>query len=126
MRSISIVLVVLQFLATYGYRLSSRSRPLQPLAMQQRSSLTPTEGRGLRAILAAALLAGWSILGASDVMAVDRQYKLPPIDRRDPDRCVLLSSSMGQANAARDKLYDLRECDLHGKDGSGKDLSGKL
>ena len=33
---------------------------------------------------------------------------------------------MGQANAARDKLYDLRECKLSGKDGSGLDLSGVI
>ena len=33
---------------------------------------------------------------------------------------------MGQANAARDKLYDLRMCDLSGKDASGFDLSGVI
>lgn len=27
-------------------------------------------------------------------------------------RCMFKSSAMGQANAARDKLYDLRECDM--------------
>ena len=31
---------------------------------------------------------------------------------------------MGQANAARDKLYDLRECDLRGQSAAGKDISG--
>ena len=41
--------------------------------------------------------------------AIDVQYKLPPIDLSDKNRCVLVSSSMGQANAARDKLYDLRK-----------------
>jgi uncharacterized protein YjbI with pentapeptide repeats len=33
---------------------------------------------------------------------------------------------MGQANAARDKLYDLRECSLTGADASGFDLSGVI
>ena len=33
---------------------------------------------------------------------------------------------MGQANAARDKLYDLRQCDLSGADASGFDLSGVI
>jgi len=47
--------------------------------------------------------------------ALEQQYKLPPIDRSDKFRCELKSSSMGQANAARDKLYDLRECDLKGQ-----------
>jgi len=33
---------------------------------------------------------------------------------------------MGQANAARDKLYDLRECDLSGARGNEYDLSGVI
>ena len=33
---------------------------------------------------------------------------------------------MGQANAARDKLYDLRECNLAGQDATGFDLSGVI
>ena len=53
-------------------------------------------------------------------------YKLPPIDRKDTARCQLKSSAMGQANAARDKLYDLRECDLTKEDGAGKDISGVI
>ena len=63
---------------------------------------------------------------ASPVLAIEQQYKLPPIDYKDPNRCVLTSSSMGQANAARDKLYDLRECDLRGQSGAGKDMSGMI
>jgi uncharacterized protein YjbI with pentapeptide repeats len=34
------------------------------------------------------------------------------------------SSAMGQANAARDKLYDLRECPMSGKDATGADIAG--
>lgn len=33
---------------------------------------------------------------------------------------------MGQANAARDSLYDLRECKMNGKSASTFDLSGAL
>lgn len=60
------------------------------------------------------------------VYADQQVYKLPPIDRKDNARCQLKSSAMGQANAARDKLYDLRECDLTKEDGAGKDISGVI
>jgi hypothetical protein len=53
-----------------------------------------------------------------------KEFKFPPIDFSDPNRCRLNSSSMGQANAARDKLYDLRQCDMGGVDAAGFDLSG--
>jgi Pentapeptide repeats (8 copies) len=33
---------------------------------------------------------------------------------------------MGQANAARDKLYDLRQCQLSGAKANGYDLSGVI
>lgn len=55
-----------------------------------------------------------------------KDFKLPPIDFSDKSRCTLNSSKMGQANAARDKLYDLRQCDLSGEDASGYDLSGVI
>lgn len=55
-----------------------------------------------------------------------KEFKLPPIDQSDKSRCVLNSSKMGQANAARDKLYDLRECNLSGVKGSEYDLSGVI
>jgi uncharacterized protein YjbI with pentapeptide repeats len=91
-----------------------------------------------------------SIISATvlSVNAVEQQqYKLPPIDYKDLNRCVFTSSNMGQANAvpsctiitcifnkyhnvryskARDKLYDLRECDLRGQSAAGKDLSGVI
>jgi uncharacterized protein YjbI with pentapeptide repeats len=54
------------------------------------------------------------------------KFKLPPIDYGDKNRCTLNSSSMGQANAARDKLYDLRQCKLPGVNAAGYDLSGVL
>ena len=54
--------------------------------------------------------------------AMSQQFKLPPIDYKDKNRCKLISSSIGQANAGRDKLYDVRECDLKGQSGAGKDM----
>jgi uncharacterized protein YjbI with pentapeptide repeats len=53
-------------------------------------------------------------------------FKLPPVDMTDPNRCNLTSSTIGQANAARDKFLDGRFCDLRGRDFSGYDLSGVL
>lgn len=54
-----------------------------------------------------------------------KDFKFPPIDYTDVNRCVLKGgSSMGQANAARDKLFDLRQCQLSGVDATGYDLSG--
>lgn len=55
-----------------------------------------------------------------------KEFKLPPIDFADKNRCVLSGSKMGQANAARDKLYDLRQCKLSGAEASGLDLSGVI
>ena len=55
-----------------------------------------------------------------------KEFKLPPIDYTDKSRCVLNSSKMGQANAARDRLYDLRECKLSGVSGAEYDLSGVI
>jgi uncharacterized protein YjbI with pentapeptide repeats len=54
------------------------------------------------------------------------KFKLPPIDVKDQNRCTLTSSSIGQANAARDKLYDLRQCNLSGSSARGFDLSGVI
>jgi len=50
------------------------------------------------------------------------KFKFPPIDSSKKDRCKFISSAMGQANAARDKLYDLRECKMAGGDASTFDL----
>mmetsp|Transcript_164 Transcript_164/g.415 ORF Transcript_164/g.415 Transcript_164/m.415 type:complete len:252 (+) Transcript_164:72-827(+) len=55
-----------------------------------------------------------------------KDFKLPPIDYSDKSRCTLSSSKMGQANAARDKLYDLRECDLRNAKAAEYDLSGVI
>jgi uncharacterized protein YjbI with pentapeptide repeats len=54
----------------------------------------------------------------------DSVLKLPAINRNDKNRCKFVSSAMGQANAARDSLLDLRECKMAGQDASGADISG--
>ena len=74
-------------------------------------------------IMAAALLLGPL---PSHADGQTEKFKLPPIDYSDKSRCSLNSSKMGQANAARDKLYDLRECDLSGVKGNEYDLSGVI
>jgi uncharacterized protein YjbI with pentapeptide repeats len=79
--------------------------------------------------MAAAVLLSLTLFGAAPPALADgqtKEFKLPPIDPTDKNRCVLSSSSMGQANAARDKLYDLRQCKLSGQDASGFDLSGVI
>lgn len=55
-----------------------------------------------------------------------KDFKLPPIDFSNKSRCVFSSSKMGQANAARDSLYDLRECKLSGANANEFDLSGVI
>lgn len=54
------------------------------------------------------------------------KFKFPPIDRSKKDRCAWVSSAMGQANAARDSLYDLRECSMVKTTAAGFDISGAL
>ncbi len=46
-------------------------------------------------------------MGRTVFLIVSAAYPNPSCSR-----CVFKSSAMGQANAARDKLYDLRECDM--------------
>ncbi|CDF40661.1 unnamed protein product [Chondrus crispus] len=76
------------------------------------------------ALIAAALTVGPLSLPSPAEAA--GTMKLPPIDRANPSRCMPASSSIGQANAARDKVLDLRECDLRGKDLKSFDLSGGI
>ena len=84
--------------------------------------------KNLRNIAATATF-GLFLLASPTITHADgstKEFKLPPIDKEDKNRCVLTGSKMGQANAARDKLYDLRMCNLSGKDASGLDLSGVI
>lgn len=62
----------------------------------------------------ATLVAGTTLLFAGNAAVADggtTRFSLPPISQAK-DRCNFKSSAMGQANAARDSLYDLRECNL--------------
>jgi uncharacterized protein YjbI with pentapeptide repeats len=54
------------------------------------------------------------------------KFNLPPIDMSDKNRCKIVNSDMGQANAARSTLLDLRLCKLPGAKAVGFDLSGVI
>ena len=55
-------------------------------------------------------------------MTADAGFQLPPIDKNEKNRCEFKNSAMGQSNAAKDKLYDLRECDMSGQVETLRDL----
>jgi hypothetical protein len=75
---------------------------------------------------AAAAAAGLVLAGTVIAPPADAAYNFPPIDKSDKNRCEFRSSAIGQSNAARDKLYDLRECDLSNKDAKGIDVAGAI
>jgi len=90
------------------------------------TTITTLRQSAARAVATASLAAAAFLL-APALAHADGQttdFKFPPIDFSDKQRCVLKSSSMGQANAARDSLFDLRQCQLSGVKASGYDLSG--
>ena len=58
-------------------------------------------------------------------MTADAGFQLPPIDKNEKNRCEFKNSAMGQSNAAKDKLYDLRECDMSGGFGGGLSANQK-
>jgi hypothetical protein len=80
------------------------------------------------AVTAALVVACTAFSGIAPAHAdgATKTFKLPPIDYTDQNRCILRSSNMGQANAARDKLVDLRECKIPAANARGFDLSGVL
>jgi uncharacterized protein YjbI with pentapeptide repeats len=87
------------------------------------------EGHSKFLNIALASLFSLSLLSAPFPAHADGQtekFKLPPVDLSDKNRCKLNSSTIGQANAARDKLYDLRQCKLSGASAPGFDLSGVI
>jgi len=59
-------------------------------------------------------------------LTADAGFQLPPIDKTDKNRCEFKNSAMGQSNAAKDKLYDLRQCDMSGQDAKGYDIAGAI
>ena len=104
-----------------GFSLSSTKATALAAASGDVQSTTDVMRKFGEAALAATLFVG---MVPNAAHAID--YRLPPIDRSDASRCVLQSSSIGQSNAQRDKLFDLRECKLPGADAQGYDLSGVL
>jgi uncharacterized protein YjbI with pentapeptide repeats len=87
-----------------------------------------TANKQLKSFFVSAAIALVLTGGATTAFAdgATKEFKLPPINLSDPGRCVLKSSAMGQANAARDSLYDLRQCNLSGATAFGFDLSGVI
>ncbi|CAM9296496.1 unnamed protein product [Heterosigma akashiwo] len=98
-----------------------RSTPKMSLdgALEKLGRFGATAGLGLA-------LVGMPLAGFADGQT--EKFSLPPVNQKIPKevRCVFTSSSTGQANAARDALYDLRLCDLSGKSAEGFDLSGAI
>lgn len=62
----------------------------------------------------------------AQALGTDRRVALPPIKTWQKDRCKWISSKMGQANAQRDKLFDLRECKMAGTSAADKDIAGVI
>jgi uncharacterized protein YjbI with pentapeptide repeats len=81
----------------------------------------------VRAALASACALCFTTSGlpALAIDSTEVSFKFPPIENK-PGRCAFKSSAMGQANAARDSLYDLRECAMSGASAEGFDISGAL
>lgn len=106
----------------------SPSRPVTQLPAARNGDDASPVVRRLADAASLSLLAGALLLSPlpSHADGQTKEFKLPPIDYSDKGRCVLNSSKMGQANAARDKLYDLRECQLSGVKGNEYDLSGVI
>lgn len=98
--------------------------------------MTASEGKGLlnddaissAGTAAVAVALALAVFSPSPAVAdgQTKDFKLPPVDLSDKNRCAFVSSKMGQANAQRDKLYDLRYCNLSGQDATGFDLSGVI
>mmetsp|Transcript_30549 Transcript_30549/g.41855 ORF Transcript_30549/g.41855 Transcript_30549/m.41855 type:complete len:247 (-) Transcript_30549:60-800(-) len=115
-----------QHLVLGNSRMLSQRMPMQLSSSNVNKMDQQVDLRIVARTAAVSICAAINLVFASSAIAIEQQYKLPPIDYKDPNRCVLSASFMGQANAARDKLYDLRECDLKGQSGAGKDMSGMI
>lgn len=98
-----------------------RAKAVRPAAADVSMTAVPLGQR-----VAAAAAAGLVLAGSVIAPPAEAAYNFPPIDKADKNRCEFRSSAIGQSNAARDKLYDLRECDLSGKDAKGIDVAGAI
>eukprot|EP00977_Amphora_coffeiformis_P004940 scaffold1055_cov165-Amphora_coffeaeformis.AAC.14 len=125
MKVSSSLIVALSLASSASAFVQKPALSLSPSTTALGASRVGSELSGMRKIGEAALAASLFFgLLPNAVHAID--YRLPPIDRSDPNRCTLKSSAMGQSNAARDSLFDLRECKLVGADAQGYDLSGVI
>jgi len=126
--SLAPILSVGAFVAPVRSSQHQQQRVLTPLSATRPSKHHDDDGMVLRERAAAAVFAATLVfLAPSQAALADgqtKEFKFPPIDFSDNQRCVLKSSSMGQANAARDSLFDLRQCQLAGVKAAGFDLSG--
>jgi len=95
-------------------------------ALEEKTNANTEGNLGVKAVAAVLSLSLFFAPAPALADGQTKDFKLPPIDFSDKTRCQFNSSKMGQANAARDKLYDLRQCSLSGKDASGFDLSGVI
>ncbi|KAJ8905070.1 hypothetical protein NDN08_001581 [Rhodosorus marinus] len=103
-------------------RVDSRgSRSVVTCAHDTESGIGRKVSVGVFSLAAAAVLV---VAPASVESAINAKF--PPIDRTNPNRCEVKSSAMGQANAARDSLFDLRECNLSKMNFSGFDIAGVI
>lgn len=80
---------------------------------------------------AAGVAAGLAVSVAANLLAANMamaEFRLPPIDKTDPNRCDrgYVGNTIGQANAVSDKVLDLRLCSYAGKDLRGRVLAGAL
>merc|ERR1719238_1932760 len=82
--------------------------------------------RTFSAVALSSLLLGPTLAPPALADGDTEKFKFPPIDRANKNRCKWTGSAMGQANAARDSLYDLRECPMSGTNAGGFDISGAL
>jgi uncharacterized protein YjbI with pentapeptide repeats len=127
MRVLSTVLALLAATVSVEAFAPANLKPVRPSLFAQRSdSIDGIQAMKNLAVSAAVAFILVSSPSASLADGQTKDFKLPPIDYADKNRCVLNSSSMGQANAARDKLLDLRECKIAGAKATGYDLSGVI
>ncbi|CAE7363328.1 TL17 [Symbiodinium natans] len=95
---------------------------LQPSAVgQSRRHIVASGG-----LLGALAVEAWMPSAAEALGSRDRRVAYPPINKNDPNRCEWRNSQIAQASAQRDKLYDLRECNLSGSNAADKDVAGAL
>ena len=100
---------------------TAHSGPTTCMSLVDTDKAVADAARTLGTFLAGATL----IFGGGGAALADgstQKFSLPPVSQAK-DRCMFKSSAMGQANAARDKLYDLRECDLRWDLGGGEDTA---